>query len=370
MKKNKAFFIPYGIFVLIAVFIGLWFMGLFSFAGNNRRAASSSDASSYHWEIVYHGMKFSSDVPATVYFHETDCLNIRIKKEYLIQISSEDITADDFWSNKEDKVKHLIDAGYRMECDPRQLTADNRTYINYIVSISDLERSPFDRCYSSIYITDIDEGSRFFATISYDGIDMENMSNDKRDELYKDAEKDLTDLLNAAAPTDQADDEVGTLLFPDDIQADKETIISQDALYDKGDIVINYYLPDNAYFISDTNLSTIKQKNYKIKDTDYYVSVSIYSNKWSNAEELAGKHASAGFTEITHEGSLTVGGKVFYYYTYSVARRSKVKTEVTYYFEAFSDMDNGNIYHIGGHSNSEDIMNPDFYYGLMDISEP
>ena len=32
-------------------------------------------------------------------------------------------------------------------------------------------------------------------------------------------------------------------------------------------------------------------------------------------------------------------------------------------------MKNGDIYNISGHSNSEDIMNPDFYYGLMDISE-
>ncbi len=370
MKKNKGFFVPFGAFVLIAVFIGLWFMGLFSFAKDNGKTATSSDASDYYWEIVYHGMKISSEIPATVLFHKTDCLNIRTKKDYLIQISTENITASDFWNNREDKVKNLINMGYRIECEPKQLTINNHTYINYIASIPDSERCPFDRCYSSVFITDIDEENRFFAVVSYDGIDMENVSSDERDKLYKDAENVLTTLLNAAVPTDKADDEIGTLLFPDDYGTDKEKILSQDALYDNGKILVRYYLPDNSYFISDTNLSSVKSKNYMIKDTDYYVSVSINSNKWYNAKEMADEHLTAGFTKITREGSITVGEKTFYYYTYSVAYRSKKKTKIIYYFEAFTDMNDGNIYNISGHSNSEDIMNPDFYYGLMDISEP
>lgn len=369
MKKSKGFFIPFGAFVLVAVFIGLWFMGLFSFAKDNGKTATSSNASDDYWEIVYHGIQFSSDISATVHIHQTDCLNIRMKKDYLIQIKTENAPASDFWNTREDKIKNLINMGYRIECEPKQLTIDNRTYINYIASIPDSERCPFDRCYSSVFITDIDEENRFLAIVSYDGIDMENVDSNERDRLYKDAENVLADLLNTAAPTDKADDEIGTLLIPDNYGADKDNTLSQDALYDNGKILVKYYLPDNSYFISDTNLSSIKSKNYMIKDTDYYVSVSINSNKWYNAKEMADNHLTAGFTRITRDGSITVGEKTFYYYTYSVAYRSKKKTKVTYYFEAFTDMKNGDIYNISGHSNSEDIMNPDFYYGLMDISE-
>lgn len=369
MKKNKAFFVPFGAFVLIAIFMALWFMGLFSFAKNNGNTATSSDASDYHWEIVYHGMHFSSDIPATVYIHQTDCLNIRIKKDYMIQIKTENATASDFWVHRKDKVNNLINEGYRIECEPKHLTIDKRNYINYVMSIPDSERCPFDRCYSSVFIKDIDTENRFFAVVVYDGTDMENMSSDKRDKLYKEAENVLTDLLNAAVPTDKADDEIGTFLMPDNFNADEDNIVSQDVLYDKGNILVSYYLPDNAYFISDTNFNSMKSRNYMIKDTDYYVSVSIYSNKGSNAKKMADSHGPAGFTKITHEDSITVGDKTFYYYTYSVAYRSKKKTKVTYYFNAFTDMNNGDIYAISGHSSSEDIMNPDFYYGLMDISE-
>lgn len=99
-------------------------------------------------------------------------------------------------------------------------------------------------------------------------------------------------------------------------------------MYDNGKILVRYYLPDNSYFISDTNLSSVKSKNYMIKDTDYYVSVSINSNKWYNAKEMADEHLTAGFTRITREGSITVGEKTFYYYTYSVAYRSKKKRKL------------------------------------------
>ena len=61
----------------------------------------------------------------------TNVLNIRSRDEYLVQIDVIDKDIDEFWDNRDTKVKDLEEAGFEVILEPRKITVDGNEYVEY-----------------------------------------------------------------------------------------------------------------------------------------------------------------------------------------------------------------------------------------------
>lgn len=368
--RKAAGFILVGILSVTAVFMGLWFMGVISFADEN---ISANDAvvqeevpEPENWEIVYKSMRFLVDADAKAYIHESGCLNIRWQEDYLIQIDIEDESFDSFWDVRETKMKNITDSGYRIEREPERFRKGNREYIRYVISIEE-EGAEYNKTYLEVFFTPADSDRRFLVCIRYDGIDVEKLDKEKQTALYDEALEEAEQIFGIAVPTDEEDDEIGTLWMPDISTVSEKVYLSQDSLeYADGKLEVGYHLPDGCYVLP----SSLLGKSYRTEEENIYISVTVWENTQETAEERALKHTYAGFSRIHTQGQVEVEGRTFYYYTYSVLTKSKQYKDIKYYFVAYCDLENGDIYSIDGWArDNETAMDPDFYLDVMNISE-
>lgn len=360
-----------GLLSVAAVLTGLWFMGVISFAGQDTSGDDETireepwrDVRDEVWEIKYNGMKFFVDAKATAYIYESGCLNISLTDDYLIQLNPEEETIDTFWENRERKMESLIESGYRIETEPERLTMEEREYIRYVVSL-DKSNSDYDRMFFQVLLTPDNKGGRFLICVRYDGIDVEKLDEASRVQLHVSSMDMVEQLMDSAVPTDEEDDEIGSLWMPD-ISSDSEKVyLIQDSQEYAGGTV-TYHLPKDCYVLSEG----IVGRNYKIENEDICINVSVREKSMSNAEERAENHTAAGFSKVHTQGEIEIDGRTFYYYTYSVKQCSKEDESYNYHFYAFCDLKNGDVYEVSGWSYvNDEAMDCDFYLDVMKFSE-
>lgn len=367
-----------GILSLFAVLMGLIFMGVLpsrngavrteeSATGQESLDTADEDERGELWEINFRGMKITMQENGLAYIHESGCLNIRAEDAYLIQIDVEEDTVDNMWSRIDKKVESLAAAGYRIEQSPERITEGERDYVRYVISIDGERGADYERIYSEVCLAPADSGRHFLIVVRYDGTDMEALDEEARIRMYEMAFADVEAILADAEPTDEPDDEAGSYwMVEENIDPDNAYSSSDSMTYDDGNLTLTYRLPENCYLISDN----IAGKTYFDEENRIYINVSVIKYMWESAEDKADKHDSARFSRIHTQGQTEVNDRTFYYYTYSVLERSKTEKKYHYYFYAFCDLNNGDIYAIYGSADDNPLaMDETFYLDVMDISE-
>ena len=368
--EKKAGIIAAGGIFLLAVFMGLWFMGILSFGETSRTETETTEQNEKQnrvWEIVFKGMKLTIPQKGKVYLHESGCMNVRQQDRYLIQIDIEDETTENMWAHMDSKKESLTESGYRIDREPEWITAGEAKYIRYVISLEDERGSDFDRSYFEVMLMPADAGRHFLAVVCFDGIDIETLDVKARDHIYDEAMGATVELLADAAVTDECNDEVGTLWMEDKNIDPNQTYISEDSLScGDGKWILSYRLPENSQIISDN----IAGKTYLDTDNQIYVQVSVTNYTWETAEKKAQKSADSVLSRIHTQDEIKVNDRTFYYYTYSVLEYEKKKKETHYYFHAFCDLENGDIYCIYGRADNCPMALDEMYYlDVMDITE-
>ena len=358
-----------GVF-LLAVFMGLWFVGILSFGekgGENAKETENSKEPFEGWEVVFKGMKFTIPEKGIVGIHESGCMNIRPQDEYMIQIDIEDDTVENLWANINSKIKSLIEFGYRIEEEPEWIDRDERDYFRYVISMAGERGSDFEHAYHEVMLVSADAERHFLAAIRFDGIDIENLGTKVRDRIYDEAAEAALVILDHAVPTDQKDDEAGTFWYVEKNLDPNGAYLSEDSiLCDDGEWTVSYRLPENSQIISDD----IAGKAYLDTDNNIYIRINTLKYTWRTAEELAQYNAASELSRIHDQGEIEIGDRSFYYYMYSVLEYGKTKTESHYYFHAYCDLENGDIYSISGYADDNPKALDEVYYlDVMNITE-
>lgn len=358
-----------GVF-LLAFFMGLWFAGVLSFwekGGENAEESENSGEPSEGWEVVFKGMKFIIPEKGMVGIHESGCMNIRPQDEYIIQIDIGDDTAEELWENINSKKKSLIEAGYRIVEEPEWIDRDEQDYFRYVISMADERGSDFEHTYYEVMLMSADAERHFLAVICFDGIDIENLGTKERDRIYDEKSEEALFILDQAVPTDQKDDEAGTIWYVEKNLDPNGAYLSEDSiLCDDGEWTVSYRLPGNSQIVSDD----IAGKAYLDTDNKIYIRVNTIKYTWRTAEELAQYSAASVLSRIHDQGEIEIGDRSFYYYMYSVVEYGKTKTESHYYFHAYCDLENGDIYSISGYADDNPKALDEMYYlDVMSITE-
>ena len=111
------------------------------------------------------------------------------------------------------------------------------------------------------------------------------------------------------------------------------------------------------------------KSNYSEADKSQQI-VSVIPYTWNSAADMAEDSNSAGISKVTAEGQYEEKGKIYYYYAYSILRIRNGTRKTSYYFNAYTDLEDGNIYSINGFADdSPEIMNPKTYTRFMSITE-
>ena len=297
-----------------AIAAALDFMGVINLKNHDQ----TEDETLYSelWHIVFKGYAFSVKPAGIAIIHESGCLNIRSTDEYLVQIDVEDDSADDFWNDRDGRVQHMKESGYTMEQYPEKIRVDDREYIRYIVSMKEERGAEYDSSYFCVLISDAGDG--------YSG----TFSSDVVKEEYTDAE-----LVDSIA---------------------------------NEDIYVSYEIPENFILLRDDQTG----KSYYSEADKSQVIVSVIPYTWKSAADMAEDSNSAGISKVTAEGQYEEKGKIYYYYAYSILRIRNGTRKTSYYFNAYTDLEDGNIYSINGFADdSPEIMNPKTYTRFMSITE-
>lgn len=360
-----------GVVFAFSIIMGLWFMGVLSLGAKEgietEAEVTVKSETSRNWEIIFKGMKLTVPEKGSACIHESGCMNVRQKDDYLIQIDIEDDIIENMWERMESKKKVLTESGYRIEQEPAWVEGEGQDSIQYVISMQDERGSDFDRSYSEVMLFPADEGRHFLAVVRFDGIDMENLGAKEREHMYDEAVKAVMDLLDEAAPTDERNDETGTFWMADENIDPDGTYISQDSILCKdGEGTISYRLPEKSQLISDNAAG----KTYLDTDSLIYTQTSITNYTWESAEEKAQKLADTVLSRIHDQGEAEVGGRTFYYYTYSVLEYGRQTKKTHYYFHAFCDLDNGDIFSIYGRADDcPEALDVMYYLDVMNLTE-
>lgn len=358
---------------LLAFLLGLWFVGALSFgeksnseAGENGAPIGQNDGQERVWEIVFKGMKLTVPQKGKAYIHESGCLNIRQNEHYLIQIDIEEDELAYMWECMEYKRESLTGAGYRMEKEAEWLTGEGRECIRYVISLEKERGSEYDRSYFEVLLMPADEGRHFLTVICYDGLDVEKLNEADRDNRYDEALEAAEAIVHTACPTDESDDEKGTLWYEDVSLDPEEPYLSEDTfMYGDEGHGLSYRLPENCSLIADD----IAGKTYFDTVNQVYIHTDVLKYTWKTAEEMAKTSAAEELSRIHTEGEIEVSGRTFYYYTYSVLEYAKNKMKTRYYFQAFCDLEDGRIYTICGYADDYPAtLEENYYLDWMDIS--
>ena len=384
-----------------SVFAALDFMGVVNLNTINAKfgeykSATENETNTNNpepWHIVFKGYAFSVEPVGLAIIHESGCINIRSCDEYLIQIDVEDGTAEEFWNGRDDRVKNMEDSGYVIELAPEKVELQGREYIRYIISLANERGADVDNTYFYVLVSDAGDDQRFFTVIKFDEIDNASLNVKEKNEIYEKAVDEVTSIVAGAVPTDETNDMAGSYWqetqpienFATDndnnIGADNITgadskvnknsddnssendILIKDSITNE-DIVVSYELPE-GYILTNDDLSG---KKYYSDIDRVNVIVSVVPYTWMTAADMAERERGAGISKVIRSGQYEVNGVTFYYYTYSILYIKGGKRSITYHFNGYADLKNGDIYSVYGFADDNPAaMEPDTYADFMKI---
>ena len=316
------------------------------------------------WHIVFKGYAFSVEPVGLAIIHESGCINIRNCDEYLIQIDVEDGTAEEFWNDRDERVKNMEDSGYVIELAPEKVELQGREYIRYIISLANERGADVDNTYFYVLVSDTGDDQRFFTVIKFDGIDIASLNVKEKDGIYEKAVDEVTAVVAGAVPTDETNDMAGSYwqetqpVDTGNSATDKDSITNEDT-------TVSYELPE-GYIITDDDLSG---KKYYSDNDKVNVMISVVPYTWMTAADMAERERRAGISKVIRSGQYEEKGVTFYYYTYSILHIRGEKRSITYHFNGYADLKNGDIYSVYGFADDNPAaMEPDTYADFMKIN--
>lgn len=322
------------------------------------------------WHIVFKGYAFSVEPVGLAIIHESGCINIRSCDEYLIQIDVEDGTAEELWNGRDERVKNMEDSGYVIELAPEKVELQGREYIRYIISLANERGADVDNTYFYVLVSDTGDDQRFFTVIKFDKIDIASLNVKEKDEIYEKAVDEVTSIVDGAVPTDETNDMAGSYwqetqpVDTENSTTDKGNNIDVDNITNE-DTTVSYELPE-GYILTDDDLSG---KKYYSDNDKVNVMISVVPYTWMTAADMAERERRAGISKVIRSGQYEVSGVTFYYYTYSILYIRGEKRSITYHFNGYADLKNGDIYSVYGFADDNPAaMEPDTYADFMKIN--
>jgi hypothetical protein len=374
MKRyNKIIYVILMICILAgSVFAALDFMGVVDLNFRNKKfgedvSATENETNTNNpepWHIVFKGYAFSVEPVGLAIIHESGCINIRSCDEYLIQIDVEDGTAEEFWNVRDERVKNMEDSGYVIELAPEKVELQGREYIRYIISLANERGADVDNTYFYVLVSDTGDDQRFFTVIKFDGIDIASLNVKEKDGIYEKAVDEVTAVVAGAVPTDETNDMAGSYwqetqpVDTGNSATDKDSITNEDT-------TVSYELPE-GYILTDDDLSG---KKYYSDNDKVNVMISVVPYTWMTAADMAEREHRAGISKVIRSGQYEEKGVTFYYYTYSILYIRGEKRSITYHFNGYADLKNGDIYSVYGFADGNPAaMEPDTYADFMKIN--
>lgn len=374
MKRyKKIIYVILMICILVgSVFAALDFMGVVDLNFRNKKFGEDVSATENEngantnnpepWHIVFKGYAFSVEPVGLAIIHESGCINIRSCDEYLIQIDVEDGTAEEFWNDRDDRVKNMEDSGYVIELAPEKVELQGREYIRYIISLANERGADVDNTYFYVLVSDAGDDQRFFTVIKFDEINIASLNVKEKDEIYEKAVDEVTSIVASAVPTDETNDMAGSYWQEtqpvENSASDNDTITNEDT-------IVSYELPE-GYILTDDDLSG---KKYYSDNDRVNVTISVVPYTWMTAADMAERERGAGISKVIRSGQYEVNGVTFYYYTYSILYIRGGKRSITYHFNGYADLKNGDIYSVYGFADDNPAaMEPDTYADFMKIN--
>lgn len=374
MKRyNKIIYVILMICILAgSVFAALDFMGVVDLNFRNKKfgedvSATENETNTNNpepWHIVFKGYAFSVEPVGLAIIHESGCINIRSCDEYLIQIDVEDGTAEEFWNVRDERVKNMEDSGYVIELAPEKVELQGREYIRYIISLANERGADVDNTYFYVLVSDTGDDQRFFTVIKFDGIDIASLNVKEKDGIYEKAVDEVTAVVAGAVPTDETNDMAGSYwqetqpVDTGNSATDKDSITNEDT-------TVSYELPE-GYILTDDDLSG---KKYYSDNDKVNVIISVVPYTWMTAADMAEREHRAGISKVIRSGQYEEKGVTFYYYTYSILYIRGEKRSITYHFNGYADLKNGDIYSVYGFADDNPAaMEPDTYADFMKIN--
>ena len=316
------------------------------------------------WHIVFKGYAFSVEPVGLAIIHESGCINIRSCDEYLIQIDVEDGTAEELWNGRDERVKNMEDSGYVIELAPEKVELQGREYIRYIISLANERGADVDNTYFYVLVSDAGDDQRFFTVIKFDGIDIASLNVKEKGGIYEQAVDEVTAIVAGAVPTDETNDMAGSYwqetqpVDTGNSATDKDSITNEDT-------TVSYELPE-GYILTDDDLSG---KKYYSDNDKVNVMISVVPYTWMTAADMAEREHRAGISKVIRSGQYEEKGVTFYYYTYSILYIRGEKRSITYHFNGYADLKNGDIYSVYGFADDNPAaMEPDTYADFMKIN--
>ena len=363
-----------------SVFAALDFMGVVDLNFRNKKFGEDVSATENEngantnnpepWHIVFKGYAFSVEPVGLAIIHESGCINIRSCDEYLIQIDVEDGTAEEFWNGRDDRVKNMEDSGYVIELAPEKDELQGREYIRYIISLANERGADVDNTYFYVLVSDAGDDQRFFTVIKFDEINIASLNVKEKDEIYQKAVDEVTSIVADAVPTDETNDMAGSYwqetqpVDTENSATDKGNNIDVDNITNE-DTIVSYELPE-GYILTDDDLSG---KKYYSDIDRVNVTISVVPYTWMTAADMAERERRAGISKVIRSGQYEVSGVTFYYYTYSILYIRGEKRSITYHFNGYADLKNGDIYSVYGFADDNPAaMEPDTYAEFMKIN--
>lgn len=354
-----------------SVFAALDFMGVVDLNFRNKKFGEDVSATENEngantnnpepWHIVFKGYAFSVEPVGLAIIHESGCINIRSCDEYLIQIDVEDGTAEEFWNGRDDRVKNMEDSGYVIELAPEKVELQGREYIRYIISLANERGADVDNTYLYVLVSDTGDDQRFFTVIKFDEINIASLNVKEKDEIYEKAVDEVTSIVAGAVPTDETNDMAGSYWQEtqpvENSASDNDTITNEDT-------IVSYELPE-GYILTDDDLSG---KKYYSDNDRVNVTISVVPYTWMTAADMAERERRAGISKVIRSGQYEVNGVTFYYYTYSILYIRGEKRSITYHFNGYADLKNGDIYSVYGFADDNPAaIEPGTYADFMKI---
>jgi hypothetical protein len=355
-----------------SVFAALDFMGVVDLNFRNKKfgedvSATENETNTNNpepWHIVFKGYAFSVEPVGLAIIHESGCINIRSCDEYLIQIDVEDGTAEEFWNGRDERVKNMEDSGYVIELAPEKVELQEREYIRYIISLANERGADVDNTYFYVLVSDTGDDQRFFTVIKFDGIDIASLNVKEKGGIYEKAVDEVTAIVAGAVPTDETNDMAGSYwqetqpVDTGNSATDKDSITNEDT-------TVSYELPE-GYILTDDDLSG---KKYYSDNDKVNVMISVVPYTWMTAADMAEREHRAGISKVIRSGQYEEKGVTFYYYTYSILYIRGEKRSITYHFNGYADLKNGDIYSVYGFADDNPAaMEPDTYADFMKIN--
>lgn len=387
-----------------SVFAALDFMGVVDLNFRNKKFGEDVSATENEngantnnpepWHIVFKGYAFSVEPVGLAIIHESGCINIRSCDEYLIQIDVEDGTAEEFWNGRDDCVKNMEDSGYVIELAPEKVELQGREYIRYIISLANERGADVDNTYFYVLVSDAGDDQRFFTVIKFDEINIASLNVKEKGEIYEKAVDEVTSIVAGAVPTDETNDMAGSywqetqpienFATDNDNNIGVDNITGADSKVNKNsddnssendilikdsitneDTIVSYELPE-GYILTDDDLSG---KKYYSDIDRVNVTISVVPYTWMTAADMAERERRAGISKVIRSGQYEVSGVTFYYYTYSILYIRGEKRSITYHFNGYADLKNGDIYSVYGFADDNPAaMEPDTYAEFMKIN--